>query len=238
MAAIPTQEEPTTESLEPSEANVLDDGSDDGSDDISVAEITAASIPYSDAIDDNNAYVENLDSTTATWEEIEIHLEKKYGSKTKIKLNPTEHDTGLLIDFISRAEFEEDEEAAQEWLAKFVKFNDAHPTLTRKSERTTAAKSLVEIEKSTMSEPVVAAGKPPALKSLVPTGKSSKSTTLEPSQPLVLFTKKAKGKKPTEESPTNKETKSLSESKIAFLRLKFEEKYKAVYNHQNTDKNR
>ena len=49
-----------------------------------------------------------------------------------ITLNPTEEDTVIHIDFISRAEFEDDEESAQAWLAKFVKYNYLHPSLTRK----------------------------------------------------------------------------------------------------------
>ena len=127
MAAIPTQEEQTTESIAPFEENDSDDIFDaEITADISVDEITAGSILDTDAM-------EHLDSTTATWENIEFYLERKYGSKKTIKLDPTEEDTTLLIDFISRAEFEEDETAAQVWLAKFVKLNDSHPTLTMKS---------------------------------------------------------------------------------------------------------
>ena len=114
MADIDTEEEPTEERPELSEENEVEDNSDTSS----VAENTADS--------------HQLDSSLSTWEDIEFHLERKYGSKKTIKLEPTEEDTSLLIDFISRAEFEEDETAAQVWLAKFVKFNDSHPTLKRK----------------------------------------------------------------------------------------------------------
>ena len=54
--------------------------------------------------------LQNIDLSQAPWEDLELYLEKKYGSTKSTKIEPTEEDMNLLIDFISRAEFEEDEE--------------------------------------------------------------------------------------------------------------------------------
>ena len=67
MADIDTQEEPTEERPELSEENDVEDNSDTSS----VAEITADS--------------HQLDSSLSTWEDIEFHLERKYGSKKPFK---------------------------------------------------------------------------------------------------------------------------------------------------------
>ncbi len=68
MADIDTQEEPAEERPELSEDNEVEDNEvEDKSDSSSVAEITADS--------------HKLDASLASWEDIEFHLERKYGSK-------------------------------------------------------------------------------------------------------------------------------------------------------------
>ena len=96
--------------------------------------------------------LQNIDLSQAPWEDLELYLEKKYGSTKSTKIEPTEEDMNLLIDFISRAEFEEDEELAQAWLAKFVKYNDSHPSLTRKSARASKLIQKSKFEKDSSNE--------------------------------------------------------------------------------------
>jgi len=170
----------------------------------------------------NVALEQHIDFSQATWEELELHLEKNYGSTKSIKIEPTEEDMKYVIDFIPRAEFEEDEELARAWLAKFVKYNDSHPTLTRKSSR---------------SPKLISSNEPKLI--------SSNDTSLEV---VALKTNKKKSsiskpKVPKKSEPKIKivpvtETKSLSQGNIAVLKNQFEEKYQTVYSNQNTDKNR
>jgi hypothetical protein len=170
----------------------------------------------------NVALEQHIDFSQATWEELELHLEKKYGSTKSIKIEPTEEDMKYVIDFIPRAEFEDDEELARAWLAKFVKYNDSHPTLTRKSSRSPKLIS--------SNEPKLISSNDTSLEVVALKTNKKKSSNSKP--------KVSKKSEPKMKIVPVTETKSLSQGNIAVLKNQFEEKYQTVYSNQNTDKNR
>ena len=127
-----------------------------------------------------------------------------------------------VIDFIPRAEFEDDEELARAWLAKFVKYNDSHPTLTRKSSRSPKLIS--------SNEPKLISSNDTSLEVVALKTNKKKSSNSKP--------KVSKKSEPKMKIVPVTETKSLSQGNIAVLKNQFEEKYQTVYSNQNTDKNR
>ena len=135
-----------------------------------------------------------------------------------------------VIDFIPRAEFEEDEELARAWLAKFVKYNDSHPTLTRKSSRSPKLISSNEPKLISSNEPKLISSNDTSLEVVALKTNKKKSSISKP--------KVSKKSEPKIKIVPVTETKSLSQGNIAVLKNQFEEKYQTVYSNQNTDKNR
>ena len=150
------------------------------------------------------------------WAEIEAHLEKTYGNRKTLKIQPLEEDMKILLQFIEKADFKEEEEEAQKWLDKFVTSNDLGPPIIRKSERPKAV-------------PLV----PQEISSAKDNLPSSKENNLISSQP-----EKRKRAMVSSQTETSKKRLTLTmnpEEKVA-LKNRFETAFKKLY-YQGSDNN-
>ena len=149
------------------------------------------------------------------WAELEAHLEKTYGNRKTLKIPPLEEDMTSLIQFIEKADFEEDEEA-QKWIGKFVACNNLGPQIIRKSERPKPV-PLVPQEISSAKE--------------IPSSKEEKMK----SNSIDVPKKRAMATSQNETSKKRLIT-SMTPEQIAAWKVRFESAFKKLY-YQGSDSN-